>query len=339
VTVRHLVLVLGDQLDGSSAAFDGFDPGQDAVLMIEARHEAAYVPQHKRRLAFFFAAMRHFAQAQRGAGRRVHYAALDDPDNRGTFAEEIVRWAQALDPQQIVVLEPGDWRVRRELESRKVELREDRHFLCDRQTFSEFVNSHHHPVLETFYRFMRRRLDVLIQPDNQPVGGVWNFDHENRASFGRKGPPPIPAPTRFRPDGITRSAIDLVQRAFPTNPGRLDDFDLAVTREQALNLLQDFLTHRLRDFGAYQDAMHTGQAFLFHSQISSALNLHLLHPREVIDAALSVSAPLNAVEGFVRQIIGWREVRARHLLALHAGLCQSQRAPGRLAHAALLLDG
>ena len=172
MTPRHLVLVLGDQLDGRSAAFDGFDAGKDAILMMELREEASYVPQHKRRLAYFFAAMRHFARDQRAAERQVHYVELDDPANRGSFPAEIRRWIETLRPQRTIVLEPGDWRVRRQLEELPIEIREDRHFLCSHATFAAFTGSHRQPVLETFYRFMRRRLDLLIDPSGKPAGGA-----------------------------------------------------------------------------------------------------------------------------------------------------------------------
>ena len=108
MTLRHLVIVLGDQLDAQSAAFDGFDDDRDAILLMEVREEASYVPQHKRRLVFFFAAMRHFRDEQRAAGRRVHYSELDDPQNRGNFSDEIRRWADKLKPQRLIVLQPGE---------------------------------------------------------------------------------------------------------------------------------------------------------------------------------------------------------------------------------------
>lgn len=222
MTLRTLVLVLGDQLDEASAAFDGFDPEQDAILQMEVLEEATYIPQHKRRLAFFFAAMRHFRDVQRGRGRHVYYSTIDDPLNRGTFTGEVRRWADALKPERLVVLEPGDWRVRRQLETLTptIEIRDDRHFLCRHETFSSFAEEHPHLVLEAFYRFMRRRLGVLIEPDGGPTGGAWNFDVENRASFGRKGPPPLPAPRQFPPDATTQEVLELVERLFPDSPGR-----------------------------------------------------------------------------------------------------------------------
>lgn len=309
--VRNLVLVLGDQLDGRSAAFDGFDRERDAILQMEVRQEAAYIPQHKLRLVFFFAAMRHFRDAQRSAGRRVYYSELEDPENRGEFAAEVERWRRQLQPARVVVLEPGDWRVRQILRSLDppVEIRADRDFLCSHDAFAEFADERPRLVLEDFYRGMRRRLGILIEPDGQPTGGAWNYDADNRASFGRQGPPPIPLPPRQAADAVTREVTTTVARAFPDSPGRLSEIDLPVTREQALASLQDFVERRLPDFGRYQDAMRTGEPFLFHSRLSGPLNLHLLTPREVIDAAVAnpAGAPLNSVEGFVRQIVGWRE--------------------------------
>lgn len=311
MTLRHLVLVLGDQLEAGSAAFDGFDPACDAILQMEVREEATYIRQHKRRLAFFFAAMRHFRDEQRAAGRQVVYSELDDPANRGSFAAEVRRRAAELNPQRLILLEPGDWRVQEQLSALglPLEIRADRHFLCSHETFASFADQHPRLVLETFYRFMRRRLGVLLEPDGVPSGGKWNFDAENRAAFGRK-PPPIPAPRRFPPDATTRGVLALVAEQFPDSPGRLEGFDFPVTRAQALEALDDFVAHRLSAFGTYQDAMLGGEPVLFHSRLSGPLNLHLLNPREVVDTVIGnpSHAPLNAVEGFVRQVIGWREL-------------------------------
>ena len=311
MTLRHLVVVLGDQLDGESAAFDGFDRDRDAILMMEVRHEADYIPQHRLRLAYFFACMRHFCAEQRSLGRTVFYSELDDAQNTGHFAGEIERHVARLMPNKIVVLEPGDWRVRDLLTKGfpGIELRDDHHFLCSRQTFGAFAAKHPGLILENFYRFMRRELGILMDADGEPRGGAWNFDKDNRASFGRKGPPLIPRPPSFPPDELTRKVLALVAREFPDAPGRLDAFDLPVTRAQALEELDDFVRHRLPDFGRYQDAMVSDQPLLFHSRLSGSLNLHLLRPREVIDAAIDnpANAPLNSVEGFVRQILGWRE--------------------------------
>lgn len=311
--VRNLILVLGDQLDPASAAFDDADPARDAVLQMEVREEASFVPQHKRRLAYFFSAMRHFRDECQAKGWTVHYSALDDPQNRGSFTGEITRRAHELRPERIIVAAPGDWRVQQTLRALPlaIEIRRDRHFMCSRTQFAEFDTQHPNAILETFYRLMRRRHGILIDGDGQPAGGAWNFDHDNRKSFPRSGPPPIPRTPHFAPDGVTREVIAMVEREFPDAPGRLDGFDLPVTRTQALESLDDFVARRLPDFGRWQDAMHSGEPFLFHSALSGPINLHLLDPREVVAAAVKAfdanQAPLAAVEGFVRQVIGWRE--------------------------------
>ncbi len=309
--VRHLIIVLGDQLDETSAAFDGFDAARDCILQMEVREEASYVPQHKRRIAFFFAAMRHFRDEQRAKGWTVYYTTLDDPLNAGSFSGEVMRQAALLKPERLIVLEPGDWRVRASLEALPLplEIREDRHFLCSHADFAEFSSQHGHAVMETFYRGMRRRLDIMMEPDGEPSGGLWNFDLDNRHPLRGRSVPPIPQLRHFSPDATTRDVLDLVARAFPDSPGSLDDFGLPVSRQDALTALGDFTSRRLAHFGRYQDGMRNGEPFLFHSYLSGLLNLHLLNPREVVDAAVSRTAevPLSSLEGFVRQIIGWRE--------------------------------
>ena len=295
--LRHLVIVLGDQLDGESAAFDDFDPALDAIVQMEVREEASYIPQHKRRIAFFFASMRHFRDEQRARGRRVYYSELDDPANRGNFGDEIRRWVETQKPQRLIVLEPGDWRVRTQLVAlgEQIEFRADRHFLCSNESFAEFAAEHPRLVLENFYRFMRVRLDILLDPKGKPIGGAWNYDEQNRESFGRGQPPPIPEGQTFAPDRTTRGVLKMVEREFPENPGRLNDFDLPVTRDHGLALLDDFVERRLGDFGRFQDAMRIGEPFLFHSRVSGPLNLHFLRTREVVDAVLAnpADAPLK----------------------------------------------
>jgi len=306
--VRNLVLVLGDQLDSESAAFDGFDPSQDAALLIEAREEATYVPQHKIRLVLFFSAMRHFREHLRAKGWRTHYSRLDDPDNLGSLPDELRRYYNRLKPQGVVVLAPGDWRVQAALSSLQLplDIRPDRSFLCSRETFAAVAGEHPNMAMETFYRRMRTETGALMDGD-EPRGGEWNFDKDNRKPFPRKGGPHIPPPCYFSPDEMTRAAMRLVEQDFAHAPGKLGGFDLPVTREQALEALEDFTARRLAQFGPYQDAMVGGAPFMFHSLLSAPLNLHLLRPREVLDSALRAEAPLASVEGFVRQILGWRE--------------------------------
>jgi deoxyribodipyrimidine photolyase-related protein len=315
-TLRNLVLILGDQLDRGAAALDGFDRRADAVLMMEVLEEATYVPQHKIRLALFFSAMRHFRDALRAEGLTVHYVALEDPDNRGNFADEIARWVGKTRPERIILTKPGDYRVEQAIKTtaralgNRLEIRADHHFLCDLEAFDAFAAGRAGLRLETFYRHMRRRHDLLMA-GAQPEGGRWNFDKDNRAALTKQGIGDLAPPRRFAPDAITRAVLAMVARRFPDSPGRLDDFDYPVTRRQARVALSDFIERRLPRFGRYQDAMLAGQPYLYHSRLSCVLNLHLLDPREAISAAVEAhargAAPLNSVEGFLRQILGWRE--------------------------------
>jgi deoxyribodipyrimidine photolyase-related protein len=286
------------------------------------------VPQHKLRIAFFFAAMRHFADELRDKGFTVHYTTLDDPNNRGCFAEEIKRWTNKTRAESLVCVRPGDHRVleavkqaAREVE-RPLDVRPDRHFMRSVEEFAAFAEGRKSLVMETFYRQMRRDHTILMD-GKDPVEGQWNFDRDNRGTFGKDGPPEIKAPRAFSPDAATRKVLAMVEELFPDSPGRLDTFDYPVTHDQALAALRDFVAHRLEHFGTYQDAMVTGAPYLYHARLSCVLNLHLLDPRKAVAAAVAAYeeglAPINAVEGFVRQIIGWREfVRGIYWLKMPA---------------------
>lgn len=304
----NLVCVLGDQLDPNSSAFDGFNPSQDIVWMAEVHSEAVAVWSHKARIALFLAAMRHFRDALRARGWRVEYTELKS----STLAAELAKAVKRLKPDRVILVEPGEYRVREELLAvvEDIEVRVDRHFLSTIQDFREHAEGRKQLRMEYFYREMRRRYGYLME-DKQPIGGAWNYDEENRGAFPKQGPGLLPAPIQFEPDTITREILDLVDREFPDHPGSLEHFDWPVTPEQARAALDDFITNRLPYFGLYQDAMWTGEPWLYHSRISCALNLKLLDPREVCAAAENAyqrgHAPLAAVEGFIRQILGWRE--------------------------------
>jgi deoxyribodipyrimidine photolyase-related protein len=306
--MHSLIVVLGDQLDPQSAAFDGFDARLDAVWMAEVTGEAEHVWSHKARIAIFLAAMRHFRDELRARGVTVHYRELCD----STFGAELTKSVRQLQPQRVIVVEPGEWRVQEELQRAApgLEIRPDRHFLCSKAEFAAHAKGRKQLRLEFFYREMRRKHNVLMDGD-QPVGGVWNFDKENRGSFGKEEPGLIAKPVGFKPDATTREVLKLVEKRFAKHPGHLDKFDWPVTRAQAKAALDDFIANRLADFGRVEDAMWTGEAYLYHSRLSAALNLKLLDPRDAITAAVDAyrkkGAPIEAVEGFVRQLLGWRE--------------------------------
>jgi len=317
--LRQLVIVLGDQLDLDASAFDGFDPAQDAVWMAEVAEESTHITSSQPRTALFLAAMRHFAQALQQAGRPLHYTRLDDSGNRGSLAAQLQADLQRLRPQRLVLTAPGEWRVLKALQAvaqaagLPMELREDRHFFCTVREFAAHARQRRGLRMEFFYREQRRRHGILMEgpKGDQPAGGRWNFDAENRESFGAQGPGFLPPPRWFEPDEVTREVIALVRVRFAEHPGRLDHFAWPVTRAQALEALQAFIDERLPHFGRWQDAIWPGEPWLYHAQISASLNLKLLNPREVVAAAEAAwragRAPLASVEGFIRQILGWRE--------------------------------
>lgn len=328
--MRSLVVVLGDQLEAESAAFDGFDAGRDRVFMAEVSAEGEAVWSHKARIALFLSAMRHFRDELRSRGRGVDYVELCD----STLGAELGKAVARLRPERVVVVEPGEWRVREELLRAvpDLEIRPDRHFLCSTAEFGAWAKGRRQLRMELFYREMRRKTGILMEA-GRPAGGSFNFDASNRESFGAHGPGPIRPPLSFPPDETTREVLDLVARRFAAHPGSLDRFDGPVTRADALRALDDFLAHRLTSFGRYQDAMWSGEPLLFHSRLSAAMNLKLLDPREVLRGAeaawRSGAAPIESVEGFVRQVLGWREyVRGVYWL----------RMPGYLAENALGAD-
>jgi deoxyribodipyrimidine photolyase-related protein len=297
---RHLVLILGDQLDESSAAFDGFDPLQDQILMIEALEESTHVWSHKARTTLFLSAMRHFSAMLAQRGWQVNYRALDK-ENDSTLADGLTATVQRLHPQQVIGVEPGDQRVRYALEeaidsiagqaqeqgstAKKSSLiwREDRHFLCSLPQFRKWAGKSTSLRMEFFYRTMRQHYKVLLE-DGKPVGGQWNFDAENRKGFGKAGPKDLPPKLTFAQDTITQTVMALVEKLFPNHPGQLSKFNWPVTREQALVALHDFIEHRLPHFGTHQDAMWTQLDFGWHALLSSSLNLKLLNPLEVVQA-------------------------------------------------------
>lgn len=309
-----LRFVLGDQLDRCVSSLRGLDPERDVVLMAEVADETTYVPHHPKKIALILSAMRHFAAALEEEGVRVDYVRLDDPDNTGSFRGELRRAVERHDVRSVVVTEPGEWRVENDMRSWSdaigcaVEIREDDRFLCSRDDFAAWAGDRKQLRMEYFYREMRRRTGILMGGD-APEGGQWNYDQENRKSLPKGVQPPSPAV--FEPDRATRAVLDLVAERFGDNFGDLDGFAFAVTRDQALGVFQRFLDDGLARFGDYQDAMAAEEPFLFHALIAPYLNIGLLRPREVVErveeAYRAGRAPLNAAEGFIRQILGWRE--------------------------------
>lgn len=307
-TVR---LVLGDQLTRDVAALRDYADG-DVVLMVEAAVETTYVRHHKQKIAFVLAAMRHFADELRTDGLAVDYIKLDDPENTGSISGELRRAVQRHAPSRVVLTSPGEWRVLSDFRALDlgvaVEIRDDDRFFASTERFAQWAAGRKAWRMEFFYREMRRETDLLMEGD-APAGGQWNYDSDNRKRLPKALP--LPQHFGFAPDAITKEVIELVGQNFADHFGDLLPFEWAVTRADALRALDNFLLHALPNFGTYQDAMATGEPFVFHAALSPYLNAGLLTPREVCIAAereyIARRAPLNAVEGFVRQILGWRE--------------------------------
>ena len=305
---------MGDQLSKDISSLKGCIKSEDTILICEVLNEAIYVKHHKKKIAFLFSAMRHFARELHESGYRVSYTKLEDKQNSGFLKNEITRALKQEKFDKIVVTQPGEYRVKEGIKSWatdfsiSIEIREDDRFLCSAEEFLIWTKPRKQLRMEYFYREMRKKYNVLMN-GNQPIGGQWNYDLKNRK------PPKenllIPDPYHNQPDDITLDVMSLVAEYFPDHFGDLEPFYFGVTRLQALEALDLFLTQRLPNFGDYQDAMIEGEPWMYHSHISFYLNCGLLLPLECVRAAEKAyqtgKAPLNAVEGFIRQIIGWRE--------------------------------
>lgn len=311
--MKKLILILGDQLQEDSSALKGFDLDHDEIIMIESSSEANYVLSHKARIALFLSAMRHFAESLKKKGFPLSYYKED----KRSIIDVLIQHIKKNSITQLICVEPGEVRLRDALMdlahelSIGLELRTDTHFYSTPQEFAEWVGDKKELRLEYFYRYMRKKHQVLMQKNGEPEGDCWNFDQENRKPYSKKGPGLIIEPLWFEQDSITKDVIKFVQKEYADHPGSLEHFKWPVTRSNALLALDHFIEHRLDFFGVHQDAMWTNTPFGWHSIISCALNLKLINPREVVAAALKKwhgdPSLLSSVEGFIRQILGWRE--------------------------------
>ena len=312
--MTDLVLILGDQLTPDLSSLRGRDPARTVVLMAEVMGEATYVRHHVKKIALVLAAMRHFAAGLAAAGWRVDYVRLDAEANSGTLRGELERAVRRHGASAVFLTEPGEWRLKLEADGWvaglgvPVTILEDDRFLASHADFEAWAEGRKALRMEYFYRDMRRRTGLLMEGD-APAGGRWNFDSENRAAPA--GGLFLPEPLRHEPDPLTREVLDLVASRFPDGFGHLEGFRFAVTREQALASLAHFVETALPAFGDDQDGMLAASPYLHHAVISPYLNIGLLGPLEVCraveDAWRAGRVPINAAEGFIRQVIGWRE--------------------------------
>jgi deoxyribodipyrimidine photolyase-related protein len=308
--VVKLVLVLGDQLTPSVAALRNANKAEDVVVMAEVGAEATYVGHHPKKIALIFSAMRKFAAKLEGEGWRVAYTRLDDQENAGSIPGELLRRADEAGATEVIATRPGEWRLIDALEDCPLDicLLEDDRFVASQAEFETWAEGRKQLRMEYFYREMRRKTGLLMEGD-KPAGGKWNFDHDNRKAASEDLF--RASPRWFEPDTTVSEVLALVENRFPSNFGVLHPFGYATDADQANAVLGHFIEHALENFGDYQDAMLVNDKFLYHSLISAYLNIGLLDPIDVCRRAEAAwkegKAPINAVEGFIRQIIGWRE--------------------------------
>ncbi len=312
---KILIPILGDQLSMDISSLKGQNPKDCILLMMEVEDETTYVRHHKAKIAYILSAMRHHAKALAERGWSVDYVKLTDPGNRGSFSGEIARALERHRIDRIRITEAGEWRVMAMIENWEdqfaipVSICPDRRFIATHQDFTNWAEGKKQLRMEFFYREMRRKTGILLDRDDKPEGGKWNYDSANRKPV--KGDLSIPQPIRFRPDDITEQVLAMVAEEFPSHPGSLDQFHFAVTHEEAMRQKRKFLDEALPRFGDYQDALLSGEPFLWHSILSPYINSGLLDPldlcHEVEQRYRDGDVPLNAAEGFIRQMIGWRE--------------------------------
>lgn len=312
--MAKLILLLGDQLSHSMSSLEHVNKEQDLILMAEVRSEASYVKHHKKKIAFVFSAMRHFSQELSEQGYRHKYVKYDDKNNQGSLKSEVAVALTESNYSKVLVASPGEYRLLEDIKTWKddlsidVEITNDNRFVASADYFASWAEGRKQLRMEYFYREMRKSTGYLME-GKQPQQGKWNYDSDNRNKLpkGHK----LPEPTSFPIDSITEDVLALVEEHFSDHFGDIEDFHYATTREQALVVLEEFVKERLPLFGTYQDAMTQNEAWMYHSHVSFYLNTGLLMPHEVLQAAQAAydaqEAPINSVEGFIRQILGWRE--------------------------------
>ncbi|MBL6761451.1 MAG: cryptochrome/photolyase family protein [PS1 clade bacterium] len=312
MTDKPLILVLGDQLSPHLSSLAAAP--EAPILMAELAEEASYVRHHRQKIALIFSAMRHFAETLKDQGRAVTYLKYGETGGVDSFADALRLLIKRDGITRLLVTEPGEWRLMQEMQNWAeslaiaVEIVPDTRFLATHAEFETWAEGKKQLRMEFFYREMRRKTGLLMDGD-EPLGGQWNYDADNRKKLPKDHAPP--PRLHFAPDAVTEDVLALVARHFGNHVGRLDNFAWPVTAAQAEQQFAHWLDFCLPHFGDYQDAMKTGEAFVYHGLVGASINIGLLDPLKVCQAVEaryhSGQAPLNAVEGFIRQILGWRE--------------------------------
>ena len=308
-------VVFGDQLNRQCPVISDL-PKNSVVLMVEVSSASTMPVSHYQRTLLFLSAMRAFAQELTEYGQRVHYVRITDADNTHTFQDEIVRCSRLIGATSISCVRPGSHQALTSVQDAAsalqipFQLHEDSHFFDTPQGFNQWADGRKELRLEYYYRELRKKTGILMDSPKEPSGGAWNFDSENRKPW-RGSNSDLPVPVSLPEDQIVAEVRKDLALALPDLPGNQHGFRWPVTPAAANHHLQDFIQNRLPRFGDYQDAIVAGQPFMHHGLLSSSLNLKLLNPRDVVAAALDAynkgAAPINSVEGFIRQILGWRE--------------------------------
>lgn len=310
--MKKLILILNDQLSYNISSLREYVHGRDRILFVESFSEYRKVKHHKKKIVFLLSAMRHFAKKLEMQNYDITYIKLGDEGSFGNIVDDIVKFATDNEFTDIILTLPSEYdlyisfsRVSR----LKVEIKEDDRFLTNRKFFSEFVKNKKQILMEFFYREVRKKYKILLDENNEPIGGKWNYDSANRKKYDYK----IQIPKHFicKEDEITKECKIIVGKYFSDHFGDIDPFYLAVDIDSAKKALDLFLEERLKFFGDYQDSMVENEHFLFHSHISFYLNIGFLDPLEIVrkveDLYKLGKIPINSAEGFIRQIIGWRE--------------------------------
>lgn len=311
ITLR---LILGDQLSPCHSWFDCCDEDIIYVLM-EVRQETDYVLHHAQKILAIFAAMRDLARQLREAGHRVHYLRIDDEDNRQKLTTNLDALILHYGARQIQYQAPDEWRLDQQLaeyarlQQVSVSMVDSEHFYTARHEVAQIFRERKQWLMEHFYRHMRSKHNVLMDGSGRPEGGQWNFDHDNRKAWS--GLPPEPADPRQAHDhSLLWQSLQAAGVASFGNP-QADALAWPLNRQEALDQTDAFVASTLPYFGDFQDALSSQHWRLFHSLLSFALNTKMITPAEVIcrvEAAWRADlVPLSAAEGFIRQLLGWRE--------------------------------
>lgn len=315
IVKKNLIYLFLDQLSFEVSSLKRMNKSTDIVMMCELDEQMCQVPHHQQKIAYWLSTMRHFAEKLRMAGIQVHYVALEDADNTHTITGELLRAKALFSPDAIIIADSSEWHWQEKINqliknhSLPVEWLSDDRFFCEKSEFFSWAKGKKKLLMEYFYREMRKKHRILVDEKGKPVGGEWNYDKQNRQ------PPKstISSPPRLshKKSTIIKESIALVKKRYNHHFGHLNRFYYAVTSEQAMLELNHFIEKLLPHFGEYQDIMQYNEAYLYHSLLSSYINSGLLLPRQVCAAAVKAfqqgKIPLNSAEGFIRQILGWRE--------------------------------